>query len=234
MTPNPMGGTDAVDTIEKLLLALEDPSPAGRDDLTAWARKTARRDGVDRAEVEEIDEEAQRAHTNKQVRFYAFVSLWLPSEVIGDVLADAPAQIQWFRLRERVAFDRSGRPDEARRWAGIKKTTPWAPVTGVERRIWQARYTNHGLIAKAYHATVVRYRQNVVLDGSDLEFGAVSELWWTNVEDLVERFYLSAEAEQLLAVDTMGFVDAHHALPTVTKQETLRVGCYQVSERGFL
>jgi hypothetical protein len=228
-----MGGTNGVDTIEKLLLALEDPSPAAREDFAAWTRKTATRDGVDRAEVEDIDEEAQRAHTNKKLRFYAFASLWLPSGLTGDVVADAPEQTQWFLLRERLAFDRSARRDEARRWAGIKKTTPWGPVPEVDRRIWQIRYTNHGQIAKAYHATVVRYRQNVVLDGSAPEIGAISELWWTNVEDLVERFYASEEAEQLLAVDVAGFV-GRPAYPTVTAHETLRVGSHQISERAFL
>jgi hypothetical protein len=220
--------------IEKVLIALEDPAPSARDDFDAWTRRLAAIDGIDRAEVEALAEDAQRAHTQKPPRFYAFASLWLPAAAVEEVLATAPGTTQWFRVRERLAFDRSARPDEVRPWAGVKKTTPWTPVDGVDTRIWQGRYTNHGHIAKAYHATCVRYRQNVVLDGSDPALRAVSELWWTNVEDLLERFYLSEEAERLLAVDTSGFVDAARAHPTVTTHETLRTGCTVTGERGFL
>jgi len=222
------------DQVTKLLLALEDPAQVRRDEFLSWTRALAGRDGVDRVEAEWLVQDAQTAHTSKPTRFFAFASLWLDPSLATSLIGEAPGPVRWFRLRERLAFDRSARPDEARPWAGIKKTTPWAPVDGVDTRTWQARYTNHGHIARAYHATCVRYRQNVVLDGSDPTIAAVSELWWTNVEDLVERFYLSEEARQLLSVDTAGFVDAARAHPTVTMHETIRVGTALTGTGGFL
>ena len=114
-------------------------------------------------------------------------------------------------------------PNEARPWAGVKKTTPWASVDGVDPALWQARYTNHGVLAAVHHATAVRYRQNIVLSSDVPAIAAVSELWWTNVEDLVERFTASREAQRLVGYDTLGFVDATRAHPVVTRHETLRV-----------
>ena len=52
-----------------------------------------------------------------------------------------------------------------------------------------------------------------------------------NVEDLVERFYVSAEAEELVAVDTSGFVDAHRAHPTGTWHEILHIGDAPIDAR---
>ena len=220
-------------THEKLLFALEDPAPAARENFIAWAREVAQGSGVGRAEIEELDPDAQSAHTAKRVRFFAFASLWVSPDRVDQLRSGAPARAQWFQVRERLAFDRSARDDEARPWAGIKKTTPWAPVSGVDAAIWQARYTNHGEVAKAHHATCVRYRQNVVIAASVADVGAVSELWWTNTEDLVDRFYRSGEAEQLIAVDASGFVDATRAHPTVTTHETIRIGAV-TGTRGFL
>lgn len=212
-------------TYEKLIVALEDGSDGAVAAFGAWARGAAGGAGVGRAELEQLAADVQAAHTRKPVRYHAFASLWVTPDRLDEVRSAVPAPgTQWFHVRERLAFDRSARPDEARPWAGVKKTTPWAPMAGVEERIWRGRYTNHGETAKAYHATAVRYRQNVVIAGSDPEIGAVSELWWTNAEDLVERFYASAEAEQLVAIDTVGFVDAARAYPTVTTHEVLHVG----------
>jgi hypothetical protein len=45
------------------------------------------------------------------------------------------------------------------------------------RRRSGSAHTNHGEIAKAYHRTCVRYRQNVILEGSDDALDAVSEPW---------------------------------------------------------
>ena len=212
-----------MDTGAKLIIALEESSTAASDDFIAWARAIAATDPIRRAEVERLNADLQRAHTKKPVRFSAFASLWLDPDASNDILSALPSGTVWLRVRERLAFDRSARPDEARPWAGVKKTTPWVPVDGVEELIWQGRYTNHGFIAQAHHATCVRYRQNFVLEGSDPAIGAVSELWWTNAEDLVERFYRSREAQHLVHIDTLGFVDAARAFPTVTAHETLRV-----------
>lgn len=210
----------------KLLIALEAPGLEARDELAAWARTTAGHEAVTRAELELADEVAQRAHTTKRLRYFGFASLWLVADAVDAadaVLQSRPGATAWFRVRDRVAFDRSGRPDEARPWAGIKKTTPWAHVDDVDPTVWQGRYTNHGYVAQAHHATCVRYRQNVVLDGSDPAISAVSELWFTNVEDLVERFYRSPEAAHLVHIDSSGFVDATRAHPTVTTHEILRI-----------
>ena len=212
-----------MDEPTKLLVALESSAPDARQEFASWARTTATHDAVSRAELEIADEHAQRAHTAKPLRFFAFAALWLAPDAVEAVLQARPAPTAWFRVRDRVAFDRSGRPDEARRWAGIKKTTPWAHVEGVEPTVWQGRYTNHGYVAAAHHATCVRYRQNVVLDGSDPAVHAVSELWFTNVEDLVERFTRSPEAAHLVHIDASGFVDAARAHPTVTTHEILRI-----------
>jgi hypothetical protein len=218
----------------KLVLALDDPAPGARHDLAGWARATAALEGVGRAELEMVDEAAHAAHTRKPPRFHAFVSLWLTPEAQESVRVDLPDRVQWFWVRERLAFDRSARDDEERPWAGIKKTTTWAAADGVERSTWQGRYTNHGALAAVHHATVARYRQNVVLEGSDPSVDAISELWWTNVEDLVERFYRSAEAQQLVAIDTVGFVDASRAHPTVTTHEILRLGGAVTTAAAFL
>lgn len=210
----------------KLLFALEAPGLEARDELVAWARSSASHDAVTRAELELVDEDVQRAHTTKPLRYHGFVSLWIAADAADAadaVLRSRPAGTAWFRVRDRVAFDRSGRPDEARPWAGVKKTTPWTHVDGVDPVVWQGRYTNHGYIAAAHHATCVRYRQNVVLDGSDPAISAVSELWFTNVEDLVERFTRSPEAAHLVQIDSSGFVDATRAHPTVTTHEILRI-----------
>jgi hypothetical protein len=207
---------------QKLIVNVQDAPSV--DDLVAWAREVAPCDGVWQAEVEWLDAATHQAHTRKPVRFFAFASLWIDERMVHDVLSSRPPGSGWYRVRERWAFDRSARPYEARRWAGVKKTTFWTAVEGVPTDIWQARYTNHGEIAKAYHRTCARYRQNVIIEGSDATLDAVSELWWTNTEDLVERFYVSEEAQRLLAVDTSGFVDASLAHPTVTQHEVLRVG----------
>lgn len=212
-----------MDPLVKTVVALEDLAPQAVEDFVGWARAVARTGEASRVEVEWCDHPLQARHTTKPVRFSAFASLWTAPDASVIDAAALPHRTQWFRVREQLAFDRSARPDEARAWAGCKKTTPWAPVAGVDARTWQARYTNHGLIAQAYHATCVRYRQNVVLAGSDPGIAAVSELWWTNAEDLVERFVASPEAAELLHVDTSGFVDATRAHPTVTMHETLVV-----------
>jgi hypothetical protein len=223
-----------MDMAEKLIVALENPSTAACYEFVAWTRAIAVTDAIDRAEVEHLDDDTQRLHTTKPARFFAFASLWLEPDAASDVVAALPNGVAWFRVRERLAFDRSARPDEARVWAGVKKTTPWTPVDGIDARTWQGRYTNHGYVAMAHHATCVRYRQNVVIAGSDPLIGAVSELWWTSTEDLVERFYRSEEAKQLVAIDAGGFVDARRAYPTVTRHETIRVGNATTSDRGFI
>jgi hypothetical protein len=217
----------------KLIIALEDPSPTARAGFTEWARAEARAQAIQRAEIETLAPDAHAAHTAKPPRYFGFASFWSTEKSLDGLRRRAPAPSAWFLVQERMAFDRSARPDEARPWAGIKKTTPWSPIDGVDTAIWQARYTNHGEIARAYHATCVRYRQNIVLAANVPEIGAVSELWWTDVEDLVERFYLSRDAERLLAVDTMGFVDTARAHPVVTAHETLRSGGITPT-RGFL
>ena len=221
-------------TFDKLVLALDDPGLGARDEFVAWTRSVATGEGVGRAEVEQLADDAQRAHTRKPPRFFAFASLWLAPDRVDELVEAAPGSTQWFRVRERLAFDRSARADAARPWAGIKKTTPWAPMAGVDTRIWQGRYTNHGVLAGTHHATVVRYRQNVVEATSDPELRAISELWWTNTEDLVERFYASGEAEQLVGIDTIGFVDAARAYPTVTTHEVLRIGDARTGNEAFL
>jgi hypothetical protein len=211
-------------TVQKLVLALNDPSADARAAFTAWAREVAASGHVARAELEVVDLDTHTVHTPKPVRWFAFASLWAPAEHLAQARAAAPPGTDWFVVRERLAFDRSARDDEARPWAGVKKTTPWAPVAGVEQALWQARYTNHGVLTAAYHATAVRYRQNVVLDSNVPGVGGVSELWWTNVEDLVERFYASPDARRLIGYDTVGFVDAARADPVVTRHEILRAG----------
>jgi hypothetical protein len=211
-----------MNAVQKLIVALSDPDPAARDAFGAWARAGAAHEQVARAELEVVDLEAHTAHTPKPVRWFAFASLWAPAGHLAQVRAAAPHGTDWFVARDRLAFDRSGRADEARPWAGVKKTTPWAPVAGVEQALWQARYTNHGVLTAAYHATAVRYRQNVVLDSNVPGVGGVSELWWTNAEDLVERFYDSPDARRLVGYDTVGFVDATRADPVVTRHEILR------------
>ena len=222
------------DTYDKVLIALEQSAPSARDEFVEWARKQAIHEAIGRAEVEHLDEETNLAHSNKPLRFYAYAALWVPPEMAHDLVGALPSDTHWFRLRDRLAFDRSARPDEERVWAGVKKTTPWVPMEGVDTALWQGRYCNHGVIAKEYHATCVRYRQNLVLEGSIPKIGAVSELWWTNPEDLVDRFYLSAEAQQLLAFDTRGFIDVNRAYPTVTIQETLRIGPATIGTGGFV
>ena len=140
-----------MEEIEKLIVALEDPSSAARDDFIAWTRAIASTDTVDRAESERLDVSTQHAHTKRPVRFFAFASLWLDAAAARDIVSSLPDNTIWMRVRERLAFDRSARPDEARDWAGVKKTTPWAPVDGVDERTWRGRYTNHGHVAKAHH-----------------------------------------------------------------------------------
>lgn len=219
--------------VRKLLLALADGSPAARETFVAWTRATATRDDVVRAEIEVVAPDVHAAHTEKPIRWFAFASLWVEPGSLATVRDARPEGSDWLLVRERLAFDRSARADEARPWAGVKKTTPWAPAAGVDTALWQARYSNHGIITAAHHATVVRYRQNVVVDASVTDVGAVSELWWTNVEDLVERFYASDDARRLVGYDTLGFVDARRAHPVVTTHETLRAGSVTPT-RAFL
>ncbi len=219
--------------VQKLLFALVADAAGARVGFVDWARRAATREGVARAEVEVVAPEAHAAHSAKPIRWFAFASLWVDATDVADLRASAPDHTDWFLLRDRLAFDRSARADEARPWGGIKKTTPWASVAGVDRALWQARYTNHGVLTAAYHATAVRYRQNIVLDTSAPGVDAVSELWWTNVEDLVERFYASDEARRLVGYDTVGFVDAARAYPVVTTHEVLRAGAV-IGHRPFL
>ena len=221
-------------THDKLVLALDDPGPAARDEFEAWTRSVGVSEGVGRAEVERLADDVHRAHTARAPRFFAFASLWLVPQRVAEVIDEVPGRVQWFRVRERLAFDRSARADAVQPWAGIKKTTPWAPARGVDARVWQGRYTNHGAVAAVHHATVARYRQNVVDEASDPELRAISELWWTNAEDLVERFYASDAAEQLVGIDAAGFVDASRAHPTVTTHEVLRIGGAVCGDEPFL
>lgn len=219
--------------VHKLVVALDDRTDAQRDGFVAWTHEVARSPSIVRAEIETVEPVAHAAHTTKVARWSAFASLWAAPAVIDTLVGDLPSDTTWFRVRERLAFDRSARPDDARPWAGVKKTTPWAPVAGVDAFTWQARYTNHGEVARAHHATCVRYRQNVVLASSDPEIGAISELWWTNVEDLLERFYASPDAQRLVGVDASGFVDATRAHPVVTIHATLRANPVTTA-RAFL
>jgi hypothetical protein len=142
-----------VTAYEKVLFALEDGSASAIEDFSEWAHGASDSDRVDRAEFECLDEDAHRAHTRKPVRFFAFASFWTEPQRADDLTTTAPRRCQWFRVRERLAFDRSARPDEA---------------------------------------------------------------------------------EQLLAVDTMGFVDAARAHPTVTRHEVLRIGHPRVGTGGFI
>lgn len=208
--------------ISKLLFALKDSSPAAQAAFVAWARDVSAGERVARAEIESLAPDAHAAHTPKVARWSAFASLWVVGDR-ADLLRSAPDTADWFLVRDRLAFDRSARPDEARPWAGVKKTTLWTPIDGVDKALWQARYTNHGVLTGAYHATAVRYQQNVVIEGTVPGIGAVSELWWTNVDDLIHRFYASPEAQQLIGFDVLGFVDASRAYPVVTTHEVLRV-----------
>ncbi len=210
--------------VHKLILALADPAPEARAAFVAWTRGAATHQDVRRAEIEVVAPEVHVAHTPKPVRWFAFASLWAPPDGVHELRGSAPAGTDWMLVRDRLAFDRSARADQARPWAGVKKTTPWAAVAGVEPALWQARYTNHGILTAAYHATAVRYRQNIVLDSSIAGLAAVSELWWTTVEDLVERFYASDDARRLIGYDTRGFVDVQRADPVVTTHETLVAG----------
>ena len=189
------------------MIALEAPDGEARHAFDAWAPKIAQEDFVERADVEHLAQDVHRAHTQKEVRFQSYASLWIDEAYHNSVLAAVPRSTSWFRVSERLAFDRSGRPDEVRPWAGIKKTTIWSPVAGVDPSMWQARYTNHGPIASVNHATCVRDRQNVILDGTDVALGAVSELWWT---------------------------DTTRSHPTVTTHETLRTRLINPGQRGFL
>lgn len=209
-------------TVQKVIFALVDPSPDARAAFAAWTRTAATRDDVVRAELEVVEPDVHAAHTAKPIRWFAFASLWGAPECVPELRSSAPEGVEWMLVRDRLAFDRSARLDEARPWAGVKKTTPWASVAGVPTALWQARYTNHGIITATHHATVVRYRQNIVLDSDIPDVAAVSELWWTNAEDLVERFYASDDARRLVGYDTLGFVDAARADPVVTMHEILR------------
>jgi hypothetical protein len=207
----------------KLVFALTDPALPATDDFAAWARAAGDGEGVLRAEIERLDAEIQGQHTSTPVRFSAFASLWCAPGRSESLIAHAPSTANWYRVHERLAFDRSARPDQPRPWAGVKKTTPWVAVSAVDARIWQGRYANHGQLARSFHATTVRYRQNIVVDTNDDSVDAISELWWTNTEDLLERFVAPGEAAELLAVDVGGFVDSTRASPTVTRHEVLRI-----------
>ncbi len=214
-------GVRGADT--KLVFALTDPAPPATEDFVAWARAAGAAGGVLRAELERLDADIQARHTSTPVRFSAFAWLWCAPGHSESLIARAPSTANWYRVHERLAFDRSARPDQPRSWAGVKKTTPWAAVPAVDARIWQGRYANHGQLARSFHATTVRYRQNIVVDTNDDSVDAISELWWTNTEDLLERFVAPGEAAELLAVDVSGFVDASRASPTVTRHEVLRI-----------
>jgi hypothetical protein len=195
----------------------------GVSELCDWARRQAERDEMTRAELERVDEGVQRQHTAKPAWFQAMAVFWAPPSSLGELVGSAPKGCLCYRLDERLAFDRSARRDEARPWSGVKKTTFWRAASGVDTATWQGRYTNHGLIAAAYHRTTVRYRQNFVASGPDIPFDAVSELWWTNEEDLIERFVDSEEGERLLSIDFHGFLDPATAYPTVSRHEILRL-----------
>jgi hypothetical protein len=207
----------------KLILALEEHGDEAVDAFVAWAHGRGRTGALERAEVEVLDRDVHELHTGKEPRFSAFAMFWCDADAAAAMVDARPAGVEWAEVAERMAYDRSGRPDEARRWSGVKKTTFWAPVADVDPAVWQARYRNHGLIAHEYHRTSARYRQNVVVAASDPAFGAVSELWWTDPEDLVERFYDGPEAEWLVSVDASGFVDVTNAWPVVTRQTVLKV-----------
>lgn len=188
-----------------------------------WARQQAEREGIARAELERVDEAVQNRHTAKPAWFQAMAAFWAPSSCLAELVAAAPGGCLHYQLEDHVAFDRSARRDEARVWSGVKKTTFWRAAAAVDTATWQGRYTNHGLIAAAYHRTTVRYRQNIVTGGSGMPFDGVSELWWTNEEDLIERFIDSEEGERLLSIDFHGFLDPATAQPTVTRHEILRL-----------
>ena len=215
---NRVAGADA-----KIVVGLTNPAVDAAADFVAWARAVSAADGVVRAELEQLDPEVQALHTAAAPRFFAFASLWCAPGAGDAVVAAAPTTANWYRVEERLGFDRSARPDEQRPWAGVKKTTPWAAVPGVDTRIWQGRYANHGQLALTFHATTVRYRQNVVVATNDDSVDAISELWWTNTEDLVERHVAPGEARALLEIDFGGFCDAARAFPTVTRHEVLRI-----------
>jgi hypothetical protein len=207
----------------KVILALEERSDAVVDAFLSWADGHRDTDAVVRAEVEVLDRDVHELHTGKAPRFSAFAMFWCDDDEATRIVDGRPARVEWARVTECIAYDRSGRADEARRWSGVKKTTFWSPVAGLDAEVWQGRYRNHGLVAREHHRTSARYRQNLVVAASDPSFGAVSELWWTDPEDLVERFYDGPEAERLVSLDASGFVDVTNAWPVVTRQTVLKV-----------
>ena len=111
---------------------------------------------------------------------------------------DGAAPDGWLELDERPQWDRGG--------SAVYRITFFHRLPSLSRAEFARHWAEqHAPLAARHHPTLVRYVQNVVVAGGEVD--GVAELGFASLEDMTKRVHDSDEGKAIIRADVATFLD---------------------------